>query len=156
MGQGQRNLTETQSSGLTEVLSNYDAENLSDDDAKALVEEIKDLGIQRGSGLTEALGEAGIDARGLAQQAGISGSSGSNAPPEGGQGGGPGGPGGAGGGGGAKGPESAEVQTMQAVLEQLQASEKEADTDENFATLLLQSLEDAGLDTSQPIVDFRV
>ena len=150
-GQGAKSLSDTQKQGLEEVLANYDPKNLSDDDAKSLVAQIKDVGLQPGRGLSEALGSVGIDARGLAQQAGL----GDQGGPGGGKGG-PGGVGGPGGGPGAKGPDSAAVQTLQSVVEQLKASMSDGDSEEDFAALLLQKLEEAGLDTSEPILDFRV
>ncbi len=165
MGQGSSSLTSDQQQGLDDVLSNYDTKNLSDDDAKAVVEAIKELGLQPGRGLAQALSGAGIDARELAQQAGL------GAPGEGGTGGGkgqggpggsggggrPGGPNGPGGSGGVQGPDSAAVQTLQSVVEQLQDALSESDDDTtDFTSLLLEKLDEAGVDTSAPIVDFRV
>lgn len=163
MSQSAQSMTDTQKQELEEVLNSYDTENLTDDDAVSLVSEIKDLGISAGKDLTSALASAGLDARELADQAGLSGTGGpggSGGPggPGGGKGGpgGPGGPGGAGGGQSASGPDSAAVQTLQSVVEQLQETYSEEDSEEDFTTLLLQELEAAGLDTSEPILDFRV
>jgi hypothetical protein len=149
---GARSLSETQKQGLDDLLSSYDAETLSDDDAKSLVEGIKDLDIQPGSALSGALGAAGFDARALATQAGIAGERGGPGRAEG-PGGGGGGPGGA---QGAKGPDSAAVQTLQSVLEQLEQSASETDSDEEFGALLTQALQEAGLDPSQSILDYHV
>lgn len=149
-------LTEDQSTKLTDTLANYDADNLSDDDAKALVSAIKEMGITAGSGLTDALAGAGIDARELADQAGIGGGgpSGAGGPP-GGAGGPPGGggPGGPGGGGGG----SAVSEVDEAVLSLVQEavdSYAESDTEESFADILAAKLTENGYDSSQPIVDF--
>ncbi|WP_299922840.1 hypothetical protein [uncultured Pelagimonas sp.] len=162
MGQGSGSLSSDQKQGLDDVLSNYDTKNLSEHDAKAVVEAIKELGVQPGRGLAQALNGLGIDARELAQKAGLGapgeggpgGGKGSGGP---GGGGGPGGPGRPGGSGGAQGPDSAAVQTLQSVVEQLQESLSESDDDTtDFTSLLLEKLDEAGVDTSAPIVDFRV
>ncbi|WP_299937059.1 hypothetical protein [uncultured Pelagimonas sp.] len=165
MGQGSGSLSSDQKQGLDDVLSNYDTKNLSYDDAKAVVEAIKELGVRPGHGLAQALNGLGIDARELAQKAGLGapgegdlgggkGPGGTGGPSS---GGGPGGPGGPGGSGGAQGPDSAAVQTLQSVVEQLQESLSESDDDTtDFTSLLLEKLDEAGVDTSAPIVDFRV
>ncbi|MCG3268868.1 hypothetical protein [Yoonia sp. I 8.24] len=139
-----QSLTDTQKQGLEDVLSNYDVENLSDSDAKEIVSQIEELGIAKGQGLASALGDAGIDARGLAEQAGIGGAEGNGGRPPPPPGGGP------------KGPDEASISTLQSVVEQLQASVDASDEDVDFGTMLTQALEDAGLDTSSPIVDYRV
>lgn len=154
---GAKPLSETQQQGLDDLLSIYDAETLSDEDARSLVEGIRDLEIQRGAALTEALGSAGFDARELAAQAGIAGKPGGGGGP-GGAGGPPpagGGGGGPGGAQGSKGPDSAAVQALQSIVEQLEEEASETDADTDFSSLLQQALEDAGIDTSQPILDFR-
>ena len=60
-----------QGAQLTELLSNYDAENLSPSDAEALVSDIRELGIRPGRELAAALNEEGFDARELADRAGV-------------------------------------------------------------------------------------
>lgn len=161
ISQGTGTLTDTQQQNLVEVLGNYDTNKLSDDDAKALVNEIKELGLQQNRGLAEALGSAGIDVGELAQQAGIAapgGQGGAGGPPGGAggpPGGGKGGPPGGGGAQGAKGPDSAAVQTMQSIVDELQEAASDSD-EEDFSTLLIERLQAAGLDTSQPIVDYLI
>jgi hypothetical protein len=140
-----QSLTDTQKQGLDDVLSNYDVENLSDSDAKEIVSQIEELGIAKGQGLASALGDVGIDARDLAEQAGIGSAEGNgDRPPPPPPGGGP------------KGPDEAAISTLQPVVEQLQASVDASDEDVDFETMLTQALDDAGLDTSSPIVDYRV
>lgn len=141
MGQGQATLTTTQQDGLTQLLAQYDAENLSDDDAKALVSGIQELGIKPGSGLTTALADAGIDARGLAEQAGL------GKPPP---------PGGGGGAQGSSGPDSAAVETLRSIVETLQAEAEEGETEFDFTTALIERMEEAGLNPYQPTLDYRV
>jgi len=147
-----RSLNNTQQQGLTEALSNYDTDNLSDDDAKSLVSDIQDLGIQKGHALTEALSDAGIDANQLAEQAGIAGRDKPTGP--GGPGGGPGGGGGPSGAEASKG-NSAAIETLQSIVDQLQETATD-DDDLSFSEQLAQALEDAGIDTSTPIVDYRL
>ena len=64
-------MTSEQSEKLSAFLESYDADSLSDEDAKMLVSKIEELGIQPGAELATALGDSGIDPRGLADQAGI-------------------------------------------------------------------------------------
>ncbi|MEP2642784.1 hypothetical protein [Roseobacter sp.] len=138
-------LTEEQSTKLTKALTEYDTENLSDDDAKALVSTIKELGIAPSAGLAKALSEAGIDARELAEQAGISGGG------PGGPGGGPGGPGRPDGqSGSSSGVDEAVLSLIQEATESYEASEIE----ESFADILAATLTENGYDSSQPTVDF--
>lgn len=144
--QNSSGLSDAQKTGLTEALAKIDVENISDEDATALVSAITELGVEAGRDLTSFLGGAGIDAKALGDQAGAAG------PPGGGRAGPPGG-GGGGGPQGAKGPDSAAIETLQSVVEQLQ---EETETDEDFSLVLLESLEAAGLDTSSPIVDYMV
>lgn len=129
-----------QKQGLSDLLSNYDAENLSESDAKELVAGISGLGIKPGRGLQTALAEAGIDARKLADQAGVPLQNG---------------PGGRGGkpAEGAAGVNSAAVEVLEAVLDAMK--DWEDATDEDFQLLLAAELEEAGLDPDQPILDIR-
>ncbi|SNR61416.1 hypothetical protein [Puniceibacterium sediminis] len=149
-------LTQNQSTKLAETLSRYDADNLSDDDAKALVTSIRELGIKAGSGLADALGAAGIDAGDLAQKAGIGGpggppggKGGPGGPPPGGKGGPP-----PGGGQGAKGVESVDEAVVSLIKDAAEAYEASEDEESSFADILAAKLEEAGYDPSQPVVDF--
>jgi hypothetical protein len=144
----QQSLSETQKQGLSELLSNYDAANLSDEDAKSLTDGIKELGIQRGKELAQALGDAGFDARALAEQAGLKGSQGQGGPNGGSKGGTPPVD--------AKGPDSSAVQTLQSVVEQLQDLLEENTEDTDYSAKLTEILEESGLDPSEPILDYRV
>lgn len=64
-------LSETQSSKLEYLLSNYDAASLTDTDAIDLVEKIRDIGIKSSHGLGKSLANAGFDARDIARKAGL-------------------------------------------------------------------------------------
>lgn len=54
-------LTDEQKSTVQDILSKYDAENLTADDAKAIFEEMREAGIPPGPGTKEAVEEAGFD-----------------------------------------------------------------------------------------------
>lgn len=161
LSRGSDTLSNTQKQALDSLLSDVDAENLSDDEAKALVSGIQEAGISEGRGLAQALGAAGIDARGLAEQAGLGpkgaggaagpeGAAGGGRPPGG--GGGPGGAGGPQGGSPTEGADEASVQIMQSIVDQL----SEYTEEEDYQNILQAALEEAGLDPSQPIVDLRL
>ncbi|MCE1254339.1 MAG: hypothetical protein LWX83_12430 [Anaerolineae bacterium] len=65
MGMQQRpSLTSEQTETVNSILSNYDAENISEDDAKEIFEQFKEAGIG-GPGLKEAIEAAGFDAEEL-------------------------------------------------------------------------------------------
>jgi hypothetical protein len=141
-------VTEKQGQELTDFLSDYDTENLSDENAKEIVSKIQELGITPGSGLASILGDSGIDARSLVQQAGISGPSGA------------GGPGGLQGGrppppndGAGTGSETVDDAVVTLISDAVKAYE-ESDEAETLWSVLEPALKDAGYDTSQPLVDF--
>lgn len=58
-------LTDTQKSTIADILSQYDAANVSDEDAKAIFQEFKDAGITPAKGMKEAIEAAGFDAEDL-------------------------------------------------------------------------------------------
>ncbi|MEP1792976.1 hypothetical protein [Parasphingorhabdus sp.] len=134
-------LTETQSQQLTEVLSNYDPDALSDDDAKNLVSEIKELGIQPSTGLANALSEVGTNAKDLGEKAGVkegphpSGGK-KGPPPEGGR--------------GVESVDDALISLISDAVETYETSEES----ESLWSILETSLEEAGYDTSESLVDF--
>lgn len=64
-------LTQSQSSSLSAVLSGYDANNLSESDAQSIVSAIKELGIEPGKALGDALNDAGFDPHEIADLAGL-------------------------------------------------------------------------------------
>jgi len=129
-------ITKQQSEVLGSVLANYDAKNLSDSDAEEIVSQIKELGIKEGSGLTNALSEAGIDAQVLAEQAGVRGAEGSRPPPP---------P------SGTSGTET-EDSIVSLVSDAVQ-SYAESDDAESTWSILQASLEEAGVDTTKSFVN---
>lgn len=51
-------------------------------------------------------------------------------------------------------PDSPKVQTLASIVAEVLADTDDIPPEEDFTTMLLQKLEEAGLDTSRPIVDF--
>ena len=51
-------------------------------------------------------------------------------------------------------PDSPQVMTLASIVSEVLASTDDIPPEEDFTTMLLQKLEEAGLDTSAPIVDF--
>jgi len=64
-------LSDEQKALVTETLSNYDPENLSEDDAKAIVSAFREAGIRPGKDLADAASELGFDLREIGKQAGL-------------------------------------------------------------------------------------
>ena len=60
-----KELTSDQAQTISDILSQYDAENVSDDDAKAIFQAFKDAGITPAKGMKEAIEAAGFDAEDL-------------------------------------------------------------------------------------------
>ncbi len=65
MPQRTAGLTDDQKSTIASILSNYDAENVSTEDAVAIFQEFKDAGITPTRGMKEAIEAAGFDAEDL-------------------------------------------------------------------------------------------
>jgi hypothetical protein len=151
-------LTEQQGQKLNEFLTNYDSTNLSEDDAKEIVSQIKELGIKSGSSLATALEENGIDAKGLAELAGVESTEGAK-PAGGPPGGGPGGAGGPPPGGGSKGRDSVDETAVSLISDALESYTNSTDsttdtTTESFWAVLEPALQAAGYDTSKSLIDF--
>lgn len=134
-------MTDEQTDKLAEFLSNYDTENLSVDDAQEIVSEVKGLGITAGADLASALGDAGISAQDLAEQAGVAGADRPKRPPP------PPPP-----------TETQGISTVDDAIVQLIADAVEAyDETEEETTLeaaVTSALEEAGYDSSQPVISF--
>lgn len=64
-------LSSEQSSLIEETLSNYDASNLSEADASAIVEAFSDAGITPSAQFADALAESGFDAREIGSLANV-------------------------------------------------------------------------------------
>lgn len=62
-------LTSDQGSKLTELLSKYDAKNVSETDAKTIANEVKEIGIQQGKALADAMKSQGFDAQSISNLA---------------------------------------------------------------------------------------
>jgi len=68
----EQNLTEEQQTLISETLSQFDADNLSQADAMSIVETISQAGIQPGSGMEAIMAELGFDAKTIGDLAGVS------------------------------------------------------------------------------------
>jgi len=60
-----KELTDDQKSTITDILSQYDPENVSEEDAKAIFQAFKDAGITPAKGMKEVIEAAGFDAEDL-------------------------------------------------------------------------------------------
>ncbi len=64
-------LSHDQKSLISEALSNFDPETLTEEDAQAIVSAFKDAGIRPGRELASAMEELGFDARAVGELAGV-------------------------------------------------------------------------------------
>ena len=141
-----RAVTEEQSQKLTEFLTEYDTSNLSEEDATEIVAQVKELGINPGAGLADVLGASGIDAKALAEQAGLGKAAGAGGPL-----GGKNGPPPPGGAGGRADVDDALVSLFSEAVEAYESS----DEAESLWDVLEPALQSAGYDTSKSVIDFR-
>ncbi|MDO7086537.1 hypothetical protein WNY51_18475 [Pseudocolwellia sp. AS88] len=74
-------LTEENQQLISDTLSQFDPDNLTEADALTIVETLSEAGIQPGQGLEAALSELGFDAKSIGDLAGVSQSEGSRPPP---------------------------------------------------------------------------
>jgi len=65
MSQKMTELTDDQKKTIADILSNYDPDNVSEEDAKAIFQAFKDAGITPAKGMKEAIEAAGFDADAL-------------------------------------------------------------------------------------------
>lgn len=140
---GASSVTSEQASAVADLLSDYDAEGLSEEDAQSIVSQIKELGIKPGAGLADTLAASGFDAQDLAETAGLSPQGG---PPGGGKGGPP--PG-----GGQQGQVNSEA--IAALNTLIEAADGE-DISEDDLNALISDLETSGLDLSKGFVNVQV
>lgn len=75
----EQNLTEEQQSFITDTLSQFDADNLTQESATSIIEAFAEAGIQPGTALEASLAELGFDAKSIGDLANISGEG--NRPP---------------------------------------------------------------------------
>ncbi len=74
-------LTEENQQLISDTLSQFDPDNLTEADALTIVETLSEAGVQPGQGLETALSELGFDAKSIGDLAGVSQSEGSRPPP---------------------------------------------------------------------------
>jgi len=131
-------LTDEQQSTLNEILSQYDPENLTDEDAKSMMDAIRDAGIRPSREVGQTLEAAGFDMEQLKPPA----------PPEGSGMGGPGGPPPS----GAEGSSETEDETSQ-LISQLLEQIQNGDVSEDDLSSLLLALQSEGLTSTGLFVD---
>lgn len=135
-----RPLTEEQGTKLTEILSKYDATNVTSGEAQKIVTEIKEAGITPGKGLTEAMSAEGFDAKQIGDAGKPEGDRPPPPPPPSGE-------------AGQKGTvDSAAISMLSDIIDSFGDEEM---TTENWASVLAQ-LEENGVSLSDPMVDIRV
>lgn len=125
-------LTDEQKNTIQSILSNYDPDNLTADDAKAIFKSFREAGIRPAQGMKEAIGAAGFDAEQL-RTMGMG-----DKPPE-------------MGGMGPQGLNLANLQSLQAILNQYDLSSLSADQEDS----LVSQLESSGLMKTGLMVDFK-
>lgn len=64
-------LTEEQSTLISDTLSEYDVDNLSEADAQAIVNTFSEAGLEPGKNFADAIAEAGFDAKAIGDLAGV-------------------------------------------------------------------------------------
>lgn len=74
-------LTDEQTATLTDVLSSYDADSLTEAQAQEIVAALSEAGIEPGAGLEEAMSELGFDAKTIGDLAGLGPAKGEQGPP---------------------------------------------------------------------------
>jgi len=128
-------LTDDQKSQIQSILSEYDADNVTSEDAESIFNAFKEAGIKPGPGMKEAIESAGFDAeelRSLAFPNGQNGQDGAPPPPP---------PDGAQGAQGSQSVSLSSLQSLQSILSQYDLSNLSSDDQES----LLEQLNSAGL-----------
>ncbi len=138
--QGGSHLSGPQSVKLGAILSNYDPSSLSKDDAKNLVSDIRELGIQSRSGLGNALKSAGFDASEIISKADLEDKKSTPPPPPSGQ-------------DGPKGEVNRKALNLLSLfVEKFEGDDITAEDWDTFFT----GLDEQGIDLSKPILDLRL
>lgn len=133
-------LTDDQKSQVKDILSQFDSENLTQEDAKSIFTAFREAGIQPGRDLAQTITDAGFDAEQIRTLARPEGGRPPGPPPGGGPVGGPGG--GPGGGFGAAGSvNKSALQTLQSILQEYDLTNLSRDQE----TELLGKLNESGL-----------
>jgi hypothetical protein len=139
----QATLSNDQQALLEETLQKYDLENLTEDDAKEIVQTFSDAGIRPGQALEEAMSAAGADAKEIGDLAGVKGPKGGPPPPP---------PG-----GGAQESASVEISSLVDYLEELLAEQDaEEMTETDRQEMYAKVAEHFGLPEGQSFVNLKV
>lgn len=81
MARSEQNLTADQQKTITETLTQFDPDSLSESDALSIIESLSSAGIQPGKGLESAMSELGFDAKSIGELAGVDKSENGHRPP---------------------------------------------------------------------------
>lgn len=119
---------------LSDVLQKYDPSSMTSSDAKAMVSEISNLGIQPGKALESAMAAEGFDAKSVGDMAGVGGGMPPPPPPQ------------------SSGINSDALDMLMSILEEYSSSSSSSDTD---ISALLEQLKES-MSANQNIVDIKV
>lgn len=81
MHHSEQSLTQDHQNTITEILSQFDPEQLTESDALSIVESLSNVGIQPGKALESAFEELGFDAKSIGELAGVNKTEKGNRPP---------------------------------------------------------------------------
>lgn len=121
-------LTDEQKTKITDILSQYDASNVTEDDAKAIFKAFKEAGIRPGPGMRETIEAAGFDAEEL-REMGMSDSDKQGPPP----------PPPSGGGGQGQSVSVSALKSLQSILSQYDLTNLSSDEESDLITKLNES-----------------
>lgn len=128
-----------QSQDLKNVLSNFDPNNISETDAKNIVNKVKEIGVRPGQPLVLVFASEGFDAKSIGEKAGVRGD---RPPPPPGD--------------GQSGPKGRVNSEALSALKLLVDSKEGEEISANEWADFYADLEDKGVDTSGPIIDLKL
>lgn len=131
-------ISSAQSESLKNILSNFDANNISETDARNIVDKVKEVSVKPGQPLVLIFANEGFDAKSIGQKAGAEGQ---RPPPP----------------GGGKGGPKGEINTeaLSALTQLLEAKDGEEVTETEWNDFYT-GLENQGVDTSKPFIDLKL
>ncbi|MDF7799437.1 hypothetical protein P4C99_08170 [Pontiellaceae bacterium B1224] len=142
----QQSLSSEQQSLVEETLQQYDLENLTEEDAQAIVETFKAAGIEPGQALEQAMADAGADAEEVGELAGVQGPQGNRPPP-------PPRPAGA----ESEDTEALEISSLVEYLEEILSEKEVAElSDEEKQEIYTQVVEHFGLSAGESLINIKV
>jgi hypothetical protein len=136
-------LTDEQKQTVTDILSKYDPENLTADNAKTIMKAFREAGIQPNRGLRETIESAGFDAKELLSMGRPAGAP--KGPPPGGM------PGGMSGDTQSTKIDQNSLKTLQSILNQFDLTDLSSEDEDSLVT----QLQDAGLARTGLMIDLK-